>query len=217
MKKIVFILVTAFINVPNVSCQNTRKLSDYFPDIQNENIIMNTGSLWRLNTNNPLDTIITLKYFFDNDTKKMHYVYQAYNMDDNTYADVPYIKMVYPLYKIKKNEFYLLCYNLESIIDLIFYDYKNDKIISVFTIGDDSDEYSNIYTYSIIFPNNYIATIKVTEKVYYILSKIDYEGHKFIELKKVEANRNQSDYAIMNNAFEALGISETGELLEENP
>jgi hypothetical protein len=203
-------------NVINASCQDNKNLLDYFPDLQNENLIINTGTLWKLNTSNPLDTTIALKYFFNNDTKKMHYVYQAYNMDDNTYTDVPYIKEVYPLYKIKKGDVYLLCYNLESVIDLIFYDYKNDKIISTFTIGDDSDEYSNIYTYSIIFPNNYIAAIKVTEKVYYILSKIDYEVHKFIELKRVEANRNQSDYAIMNNVFDALGISETGELLEDN-
>jgi hypothetical protein len=83
MKRI-FILTITLANVINASCQNTINLSDYFPDVQNENLIMNTGSLWKLNTNNPLDTIIALKYFFDNDTKKMHDVYQAYNMDDNT-------------------------------------------------------------------------------------------------------------------------------------
>jgi hypothetical protein len=129
---------------------------------------------------------------------------------------VPYIKEIYPLYKIKHKDVYLLCYNLESVINLMFYDYKNDKIISVLTIGDDSDEYSNTYTYSLIFPNNNIATIEVSEKAYYFLSQVNYETRKFIELKRIETNRNQSDYAIMNNIFEALGISETGELLEEN-
>jgi hypothetical protein len=54
-------------------------------------------------------------------------------------------------------------------------------------------------------------------KTYYILSKIDYDSQKFIEIKKIEADSNQSYYSIMNDAFEALGISETGELLEENP
>jgi hypothetical protein len=216
MKRI-FILMITLANIVNANCQDNKKLSDYFSNVQNENTIMNTGSLWKLNTRNPLDTVVALKYFFDNDTKKMQDVYQAYNMDDNTYTDVSYTKKIYPLYKIKNEGIYLLCYNLESIINLMFYDYKNDKIINVFTIGDDSDEYSNIYTYSVIFPNNYIVTIKVTEKAYYILSKIDYENRKFIELKRLETSRNQSDYEIMNNAYEALGISRTGELLEDNP
>jgi hypothetical protein len=56
--------------------------------------------------------------------------------------------------------------------------------------------------------------IKVAEKAYYILSKIDYDTQKFIELKKVETNRDQSDNAIMNGVFGALGISEKGELLD---
>jgi hypothetical protein len=217
MKRI-FILIITFVNVINASCQDTKKLSDYFPDVQNKNIIMNTENLWRLNTNNPLDTIIALKYFFDNDTKKMHYIYQSYNMDDNTYTDVPYMKEIYPLYKIKYKDVYLLCYKLESVTDLMFYDYKNDEIISVFTAGDNSDEYGNIYTYSVIFPNNYIATIQFYDQVYYILYKIDYNTKKFIEVKKVEVDpTEQNDNTIRSNLFYTLGISEIGELLEDNP
>jgi hypothetical protein len=204
--------------VINANCQGNKKLLDYFPDLPNENIILTTGTLWKLNADNPLDTTIALKYFFDNDTEKMHDVYQAYNMDDNVYTDVPYVKEVYPLYKIKNKDIYLLCYKLESVTNLMFYDYKNDKIISVFTAGDNSDEYGNIYTYSIIFPNNYIATIQFYDQVYYILYKIDYNMKKFIEIKKVEVDpTDQNDNTIRSNLFYTLGISETGELLEENP
>jgi hypothetical protein len=213
-----FILIIAFTNVINASCQDTKKLSDYFPDVQNENINMNTGNLWRLNTGNPLDTVIALKYFFDNDTKKMHDVYQAYNMDDNVYTDVPYIKKIYPLYKIAVKNVYLLCYKLESITNLLFYNYNDDKIITTFMIGDDSDEYGNIYTYSVILPDNYIATIQFYDKVYYILYRIDYEAKKFIELKKIEVDpANSNDTEIKSNLYDALGISEPGELLENNP
>jgi hypothetical protein len=215
--KRMFTLMIILAIIINANCQNNKKLSDYFPDIQDENAIMKTGNLWKLNSNNPLDTTIALKYFFDNDTKKMHDVYQAYNMDDNTYTDVHYIREIYPLYKIKNKEIYLLCYKLESVTDLMLYDRKNDIIISTFTIGDNSDEYGNTYTYSVILPNNYIATIKFYDQVYYILYKIDYEAKKFVELKKTEINpTDQNDNTIRTNLFYALGISETGELLESN-
>jgi hypothetical protein len=196
------------------SLHSIKGFLDYFPDLQNENLIMDTRTLWHLNTQNPLDTVIALKYFFDNDTKKMHDIYQAYNMDENTYTDVPYIKEIYPLYKIKHKEIYLLCYDLVSIINLMFYDYKNDKIISDFAIGDNS-AYEE-FLYSTIFPNNYIVTIDVTDKSYYILSKIDYETQKIIELKRLKIDKNQTDNDLESNAFEALGISRTGELLEDN-
>jgi hypothetical protein len=100
--------------------------------------------------------------------------------------------------------------------DLTIYDFKNDKFENNFVVVDDSDDYGNWYTRSTIFPNNYIVTIRSAEKIYYILSKIDYEARKFVELKKVEATVCHSYNELESNAFEALGISRTGELLEDN-
>jgi hypothetical protein len=97
---------------------------------------------------------------------------------------------------------------------LTIYDYQNEKFESTFMLIDDSDGV-DIFI-STIFPNNYIVTVQSIDKTYYILSKIDYGSRKFIELKKIEADSNQSYDSIMNDAFETLGISETGELLEEN-
>jgi hypothetical protein len=215
MKKII-ILGIAFIDFISANCQNDKKLSDYFSDVQNENITMYTRSIRSLNTNNPLDTTVALKYFFDNDIKKMHDVFEGYNPDENTYTYTHYTKKVYPLYRLKKENICLLCYKIEAVIYLSLYDYETDTIGNTFVLADSPDE-GDDYTAGIIFSNNYIATIQVAVKSYYILSKIDYETQKFIEVKKIEIDNNQSDYAIMNNVFEELGISETGELLEDNP
>jgi hypothetical protein len=166
---------------------------------------------------NALDTMVALHYFFDDNVEKMHDVEEGYNADENTYIYTLYTKRVCPLYKKRINkDLYLLCYFIKTITYLTIYDYANDKFESTFILIDDSDE-ADVFTRSTIFPNNYIVTVQSIDKTYYILSKIDYESRKFIELKKIETDSNQSYNTIINNAFEALGISITGELLEDNP
>jgi hypothetical protein len=222
MKKIILIFVIIFTNAVNTDCQNAKDFLNNFPVLQNLDTIMETERLIRLyyskeSEKNILDTIVALHYFFDDNIEKMHDIEEGYNADENTYIYTPYTKKVRPLYKkiIDKN-IYLLCYGVKSVIYLAMYNCQTDKIENNFVAVDDSDE-ADVFTWSTIFPNNYIVTVQSIDKVYYILSKIDYETRKFIELKKIETNRNQTDNDLWNNSFEALGISRTGELLEDNP
>ncbi|MDR1554052.1 MAG: hypothetical protein LBS69_11420 [Prevotellaceae bacterium] len=218
MKKV--LLIIAFIGCLNAQGQNTKKLSDYFPDLQNVNTITTNRQLMKMlysseSGKNILDTIVALHYFFDDNVEIMHDVFEGYNSDENTYTYTPYTKEVCPLYKkIFNKNIFLLCYSIESIMYIAIYNYQDDKIKNTLVILDDSNE-ADVFTWSTIFPNNYIVTVQSIDKTYYILSKIDYDSQKFIELKKIEADSNQSYYSIMNDAFETLGISETGELLEE--
>jgi hypothetical protein len=219
MKRIL-ILVFAFTNIISANCQDNKKLWDYFPDINMEDTVLTTTSLrnyyYNKSDSDKLIDSIALKYFFDNNIKNMEYIDIGYNVDENTYIYTPFIKKVFPLYKIHNKNTYILCYVLKPITYFAIYDYENDKIGNTFVISEDADG-GDDYTYSTIFSNNYIATVKMGTTSYYILSKIDYETQKFIELKKIEIDNNQSNYTIMNNVFEALGISKTGELLEDNP
>jgi hypothetical protein len=219
MKKI--LLIIAFIGCINVQGQDTKKISDYFSVLQNIDTIIDNRQLIKMlysreSEKNILDTIVALHYFFDDNVEKMHDVFEGYNSDENTYTYTPYTKEVCPLYKKIFNEnVYLLCYSIESIMYLTIYNHITDKFESTYTLIDDSDTIDVFM--STIFPNNYIVTVQSIDKTYYILSKIDYESRKFIELKKIEADSNQSYDSIMNDAFEALGISSDGELLENNP
>ena len=162
----------AFVCSINACCQNNKILSDYFPDIRDRNTSMNSRYLFKLNSKNPLDTIVALKYFFDNDSKKMHDIFEAYNMDENTYTLIPYIKEVYTLFRIKKQDVYLLCYGKESAIYLALYDYKNDRIENYFVVVYSPDGEFDVFTRSTVFPNGFIVTVQAAEKTFYILSKI---------------------------------------------
>jgi hypothetical protein len=101
MKKI-FILTITLVNVITASCQDTKKLLDYFPNLQSKDTIINSGYLWNiLDTKKEIDTILTLKYFFNGNVNEMHSVFEGYNADENTYTYTPYTKTVYPIYKKK--------------------------------------------------------------------------------------------------------------------
>jgi hypothetical protein len=109
MKK-VLLLTVAFMGCLNESCQSDKLLSDYFPDIRNKDAIITTRQLFDLYGKKSLDTITALKYFFDNNVDKMHDVEEGHNADENTYVYISYIKKVYPLYRMKNKDVYLLCY-----------------------------------------------------------------------------------------------------------
>jgi hypothetical protein len=213
MRKV--LLIIAFTGCLNAQGQNTKKLLDYFPDLQTKDTIITSRQLWHAIPKNEMDTILALQYFFNNDVNQMHDIDVGYNMDDNIYIYTPYTKKIKPLYKVKEKDTYLLCYSISSVIYLTIYDCKNDKSGDVFIVVDETDY--NWSTHSTIFPNNYILTVNRENKAYYILSKIDYESRKFIEVKKIETNIYQDEDDLWENAFEALGISRTGELLEDNP
>jgi hypothetical protein len=213
MKKVLLIIV--FTGCLNAQGQNTKKLLDYFPNLPNRETIITSAQLWHARPKNEMDTILALKYFFNNDVNQMHDIEVGSDMEENIYT--PYTKKVKILYKKMINEnIYLLCYIIKSYIYLSFYNYDSDKIEQTLDIADFSNE-GDIFTWSTIFPNNYIVTIQSVDKIHYILSKIDYKDRKFVELKKIEATMYNNYNELESNAFEVLGISRTGELLEENP
>jgi hypothetical protein len=154
---------------------------------------------------------IALKYFFDNKVENMQGEFEGYNVDDNTYTYTSYIKKVCPLYKKQDKNIYLLCYGIDNIVYLSIYNIKTDKIESTFIVVNDSDE-ADVYTRSTIFSNGYIVTIQSNEKGFYILTKTDCSARKFIEIKKIEFDMNQSYDNIQKKVFEILEISEKGEL-----
>jgi hypothetical protein len=218
MKKI--LLIIAFIGCLNAQGQNTKKLPDYFPDLQDKDTIINSAIfIDRFYGNkNLLPDSIALKYFFDNKIENMQGESEGYNVDDNTYIYSSYTKKVCPLYKTEYKNTCLLCYGIDNMVYLCIYNINKNKMEDIFTVVDDSDDYGNYYTRSTVFKNNYIATIQCYDQVYYILYKIDYEAKKFVELKKIEVDpTDQNDNTIRSNLFYTLGISETGELLEDNP
>jgi hypothetical protein len=202
----------------NVKCQNQKHFLDYFPDLQNRDTVINSAYLWNmLDLKKEIDTIFTLKYFFDNKVENMHAIFEGYNADENTYTYTPYTKGVYPVYKNRENEYlYLLCYSIESVMYLAMYNIQNDVLVNTLIVADFSNERDQ-FIQSIMLPNDYIVTVQSIDKTYYILSKIDYESRKFIEIKKIKPSSVQSFHGIMNDAMKTLGISETGELLENNP
>jgi hypothetical protein len=213
MKKFVIVIIVLIWNI-SANCQENKKIGDYFPIIQSKDTILNTEYLLSINSIN-IDTIVALKYFFNNNIDEMHDIEYGYNSDTHEDFVTPYTKKVYPLFKKTINKtLYLLCYSISYVIYMAIYDYEDDNIESTIIVVDNDPE-ADAFIWSTIFINkNYIVTLESIDKLYYILSKIDYESRKFIELKRVETIRNQSYDAIMNNSFYELGISEEGELLE---
>ena len=219
MKNIIFMLM--FIVCMNAKGQNSNKFLDYFPSISRDSTIRTRQQFVRLYykivDENSFPDSIALKRFFDNDPQKMEDMEIGYNVDDNTYIYTSFIKKVCPFYKIKNEKTYLLCYVIESVAYLSFYDSINNKIENTLIVSDFSDDLGNVVTHSIIFPNNNIVTVQIrSEKINYVLLRIDYKSHTFLELKKIETESNQSDDSIMDNSFDILGISKEGELLEPN-
>jgi len=223
MKKIL-ITVIALVGGLNAYCQNNKLLWDYFPELRRRDSALYSYYLRDIQrSGNPLNAAVALKYFFNNNSAEMYYDYEAYNMDDNTYTPVTLAKEINPIYRIKKQDVYLLCYGRGSengnSIYLSIYDNKNDKIGNAFVVAYNAEDDFGPYTIGCIFPNGYIATVECQEEgvnfVYYVLSKIDYENRKFVELKRIKANRADMDTHSLfdKNSFKVLGISEKGELL----
>jgi hypothetical protein len=220
MKKTLIFMV-AFMGFLNANCQNDKNLLNYFPVIPNDSIV-NTILLENYMTDEKtIPDSISLKYFFNGKIEAMQDVFVGYNMDDNTYTETPYTIKVYPLYRQKHNDVYLLCYCIQSVVYLDLYDSVKDKKEATFIIADFSDDFGNMATFSVVFPNSYIATTSLVVnpndfKIYYILSKIDYEKLKLIEIKKITETEYKGYNEVFNSYFYVLGISRKGELLDDN-
>lgn len=201
----------------NAFCQNKGFL-DYFPDIDKDTIVRTAQvqiTYYKNFKESKFPVTFALRYFFDNDIKKMYGEEEGYNVDDNTYIRITYVKKVCPLFKKKNEDLYLLSYGIESILYLAIYDPKSDKILSTLVVSDFTDDLGNIVTHSTIFPNNYIVTTQINEKTYHKLIKIDYNTQQFIELKKIESKNNMLEYEKQfEEAFSVLGITKKGELIE---
>ncbi len=216
MKKIIVLLIIG-ISLLNASCQNSSFIS-HFPKIKNDSIFdtrENMNNYYYIFKDRVLPESVALKYFFNNDTSKMQTIFESYNMDENKYSYTRYTKKVCPLYKKRFENIYLLCYGIESVIYISFYNPENDKILNTLKISDFSDELGNIVMHSTIFPNNYIVTTQINNNVIYKLFKIDFDKLKFKELKKntIEEN-NESQNKQFDNAYKLLGITKSGELME---
>ena len=192
MKKITLSLFIILISSYYASCQDSILLN-YFQKIKNDSIIntikLKKGYLKKLK-NNSLSDSLALKYFFASNTEKMYGQEQGYNVDNNTYTTVSFVKKVCPLFFKGKNNNYLLFYGIESALYAGIYDRKEDTILYSQKVSDFSDELGNNLTHSMIFPTNYIVSIIVGKNTKYKLIKIDLDTIRFIVLKNVEKKNN---------------------------
>jgi len=216
MKKAILILITG-ISIINTSCQDDNFLS-HFPEIKNDSIIdtrENLNNYYYIFKERTLSEKVALEYIFNNDSNKMHAIFESYNMDEDKYTYEPYTKNVSPLFKKKFDSLYLLHYSIDSELFLAIYNEKIDTIVQNFKVADFSDELGNVVTHSIIFPNNYIAKTQINNNVNYELVKINYDILEFKVLKTIEANNiNENQNKIFENIFSVLGITNSGEPLE---
>jgi hypothetical protein len=211
-------------------CQNNKLLS-YFPLIDNDSIIhtgdditSRYGSVCGKFEDAPVPDSITLKYFFNNDTSNLYFQASTYDYDNNTFSYGIVKKDFCPIFykKYNKNTF-LLCYYILEIIYLSFYDITNDSLLSSYVVSDCTDENGNIVTHSIIFPDNYIATIEIRDedpkypkiKVFYRLVRINYKDKKFEIVKQKNVFEDPQEYEkYYEKVYNILGINKRGELIE---
>jgi hypothetical protein len=199
----------------------SQELLKYFSTIKNDSIVdtgeMHIASLCSKYDENPLPDSITLKYFFNNDTENMYYKAVDYSTDFDTWHTSIIKKTTCPFFYKKFNEYYLICYEIDYIIYLSIYDSKRDTILSSYVVCDITDENGNQVTQSIIFPNNYIASVETMwgGDVFYKLLKIDIGKNKFILIKNIKTSgEHLTDEEIYKRTYQILGINEKGELIK---
>lgn len=219
MKKILFNIILIAIGL-NVLSQE-RHLLSYFNKIKEDSIVntrkMHLAELCSRFYDHNVPDSITLKYFFDNDTANLYFEYEGYNVDDHTYTYFRQKKLVCPFFYKRHEGYYLLCYDIDNLTSLSIYDAKCDKILSSYVVGDYTDEYGNQVTHSIIFPNNYIASVEIKYggDVFYKLLKIDIDNKTFVLIKSIKTYGGDiSDQEIYKRTYEILGINEKGELIK---
>ena len=221
MKKILIKII--FISLYLNSTGQESKLLSFFSLIKNDSII-NTryikykGAYFcdKFYKNNVPDSI-TLKYFFGNDTANMYYEMEDYSPDFDRYTSEVIKKIVCPLFYKQFDRYYLICYKIVHIIYLSIYDIKRDSIISSYIVSDYTDEHGDQVTHSIIFPNNYIASVEIkwSGDYFYKLLKIDIDKKEFVLIKNIKfTNRNISVEEVFKKTYQILGINEKGELIK---
>jgi len=221
MKKILIKMILISLSLNSIG-QGSELLS-YFSLIKNDSIV-NTRYIKykgaylcdKFDKNNVPDSI-TLKYFFGNDTANMYYEVEDYSPDFNTYKTEVVKKLLCPLFYKKQKDIYLICYDIDNIIYLSMYNIKQDTIISSYVVSDYTDEHGDQVTHSIIFPNNYIASVETKwgGDVFYKLIKIDIDKKEFVLIKNIKTSgKGLNDQEIYKKIHQILGINEKGELLK---
>jgi hypothetical protein len=221
MKKILIKII--FISLCLNSIGQGSKLLSFFSLIKNDSIV-NTRYIKcrgaylcdKFYKNNVPDSI-TLKYFLGDDTANMYYEVEDYSPDFNTYKTEVVKKLLCPLFYKEYGTKFLICYEIDNIVYLSIYDIEKDIIISSYIVSDYTDEHGDQVTHSIIFPNNYIASVEIkwSGDYFYKLLKIDIDKKEFVLIKNIKfTNRNTSVEEVFKKTYQILGINEKGELMK---
>ena len=221
MKKILIKII--FISLCLNSIGQGSILLSFFSLIKNDSIVNTRYIKYRgaylcdkFYKNNVPDSI-TLKYFLGNDTANMYYEVEDYSPDFDTYKTEVVKKLLCPLFYKEYGTKFLICYEIDNIIYLSFYDLNHDTIMSSYIVSDYTDEHGDQVTHSIIFPNNYIASVEIkwSGDYFYKLLKIDIDKKEFVLIKNIKfTNRNTSVEEVFKKTYQILGINEKGELIK---
>jgi hypothetical protein len=221
MKKITIFSICCLI-ATNCTGQKHDLLS-FFDNIKQDSIVNSLDFGLKNIFQKDITDSVSIYYFFENNEDNLYGIGEAYNMDYNTYTEVKYKRTVTALFSKKTNKFVILCYWIDEINYLAIYDVTRDFIVSTYPFCKPTTGQGEDFLHSILFANNYIFTIETTEKTRIKLIEIDYINGKFNEHKNIimddfmiieDMSPNNEKY---NKALKLAGISETGELLEENP
>jgi hypothetical protein len=206
-----------------INCHgNSYDLLSFFNNIRQDSII-NTSDFGNKNIQwEIIDDSLVIRHFLSNKEEDLYYTVEEYNMDNNTYSNVIYKRKVFGLFSKKiDSSSVLICYYMDGVYYLSIFNMAINSIVANYKFGEFPDE-SESFTQSILFAN-YIFTIETTEKTRAKLIEIDYINGKFNEHKNIimddfmiieDMSPNNEKY---NKALKLAGISETGELLEDNP
>ena len=221
MKRIIELFSVCLFYVTNCAGQ-TNCLLPFFEEIQKDSTV-NTLYFFRENIHGEdIPDSVSVYYFFNNNKEKLYAIGEAYDMDDNTYTEYQYKRIVTALFSKTTDTVTLLSYWLDGINYLAIYNRLKNRIVSTCTFDIPTEGAGEAFTHSILFPNNYIFTIETVEKTRVKLIEIDPVNERFIEHKNMimENTIYIEDMSSVNEkyqkALELAGISDEGELLEEN-
>jgi hypothetical protein len=217
MQKMKSVLLISLLNI--TVCAGQKDLLSFFYDIPKDSIV-NTLDFGRksIRGKNIADTV-SIYYFFENNKGNLYATGEAYNMDDNTYTQVKYKRIVEAIFsKTISKHLQILSYWLDGTNYLAIYNQTNDSIISTYPFCIFTDGAGESFTHSILFPNNYIFTVETAEKTRIKLIETDTVKKQFIEHKNIimEGIMIIEDMLPANGKYQKAlrlaGISEEGKL-----
>jgi hypothetical protein len=221
MKKILIFLLCWLITTNCIG--QKRDLLSFFDNIKQDSTVNSLDFGLRKIHQKDITDAMSIYYFFGNNEDNLYGIEEAYNMDYNTYTEVKYKRIVSALFSKTINKFVILCYWLDEVNSLAIYDATKDLIGSTYPFCKLPNGQGEAFLHSILFSNNYIFSIETEAKTRVKLIEIDSVNGKFIERKNVMMNETMyiEDVNPGNEKYQTalnlVGISKTGELLEDNP